>query len=303
MPNRFPLPLALLSLAVLSACSSVPATNPQLNQARTDYRNAERDPRASQMAATEMKQAQDALNAANAAWDRQDTPDTVGHLAYITRQRVAIARETMTLRSAEQVAGGAGTARNAIRLEARTQEAEVAHGQADKAQRDAQAAQRGADIARAETAEAQRKADAAQAQNVALQARLSELNARATPRGLVLTLGDVLFDSDQAHIKAAGLRLIRQLAVVLTESPTYNAQVEGFTDSTGTEAHNLALSGQRADAVRASLLSEGVSPSRVTTRGLGESNPAASNDSADGRLLNRRVEIVLSDGRNLNAPR
>jgi len=296
---RTPFALATLCVALLSACATVPFPNAQLTQARADFRNAEGDPRASRMAASEMKQAQDALNNANAAWERQDAPEDVNHLAYLTRQRVAIARETMGLRTAEQFAGSAGTTRDAIRLEARTQEADTAQRQADQATRNARAAQYDAEVARADSAQAQRETEMADAQNRALQDRLRELNARPSPRGLVLTLGDVLFDTDKAQLRPAGLRLVSQLAAVLNEYPQRTVQVEGFTDSTGTPAHNLTLSAQRAEAVRAALQSEGIAPARVSTRGSGERNPVAGNDSADGRQLNRRVEIVLSDGRML----
>jgi len=301
MPPRIPLSLAMLSLPVLSACSTLPP-NTQLTQARADVRNAESDPRANNSAPAEMKQAQDALREADAAWTRQDKPDHIDHLAYITRQRVAIAHEAMSLRTAEQAAGSAGSTRNAIQLQARTQEAVSAQRQAEQAQRHTQTAQQGNGRALAAATEAQRQNDMTQAQNRELQERLRELNARPSPQGMVLTLGDVLFDTDKSQLKPAGLQLVRQLTTVLNDYPTHNARVEGFADSTGTEAHNLALSSQRAEAVRTSLLNEGVSPVRVATRGLGESNPAASNDSADGRLLNRRVEIMLSDGHGLSVP-
>jgi outer membrane protein OmpA-like peptidoglycan-associated protein len=291
-PRTFVTPgaLALVSLTVLSACSTVPSPNAQLTQAKADFRTAEGDPRAKRLAAPEMKQAQDALNAAHAAWERLDTTDDVNHLAYLARQRVTIASETMALRSAEQAVDTAGATRSNIRLQARTQEADTAQRQATQAQQDTA-------VARADTAEAQRQTDMALAQNRTLQERLRELNAKPSPRGLVVTLGDVLFDTDKAQLKPAGIRLVQQLAGVLNEYPERTVLVEGFTDSTGTEAHNLALSGQRADAVRMALLSDGIAPTRVATRGHGESSPVASNDTADGRVLNRRVEILLSDAR------
>jgi outer membrane protein OmpA-like peptidoglycan-associated protein len=129
-----------------------------------------------------------------------------------------------------------------------------------------------------------------------LQERLRELNAKPSPQGIMLTLGDVLFDTDKAQLKPAGLHLVHQLAAVLNEYPLHHARVEGFTDSTGSEAHNLTLSGQRAESVRLALMSQGVASARITARGHGESNPIAGNDSADGRAINRRVEIILSTG-------
>lgn len=296
MTPRSPWALALISLAVLSACSTTPTPNTQLTQARADFRTAESDPRANRMAAAEMKQAQEALNAANAAWEREDKADDVNHLAYLTRQRVAIALETMGLRTAEQAIGNAGATRSAIQLEARTQEANAAQRQTEQAQREAQVAQQGANIARANNAEAQRQTDLAQAQNRVLEERLRELNARPSPRGLILTLGDVLFDNDKAQLKEGGLNRVRQLAAVLNEYPQRTVLVEGFTDSTGSKAHNLDLSGRRANAVRDALLNEGIHTDRITTGRQGENNPVADNDSAGGRAMNRRVEIILSNG-------
>jgi len=292
---RTPMALAILTATLLSACSTVPSPNAQLTQARADFRTAEGDPRAHRMAASEMKQAQTALNSANAAWERQDSPNEINHLAYLTRQRVAVAQETMALRSAEQATDNAGAKRNDIRLEARTQEANIAQSEAAQAQKDTLSAQRRTDAARAATADALRQTDMAQAQNRALEERLRELNARPSPRGIVLTLGDVLFDTDRADLKLAGVRLVEQLAVVLNEYPQRNVLIEGYTDSTGTETHNMTLSAQRAGAVRAALLSEGIAQSRVAAWGYGENSPVANNGSAAGRELNRRVEIVLSD--------
>lgn len=303
MTTRTPFGLALISIALLSACSTVPTPNPQLTQAKSDLSMVQSDPRTSRMAATELQQAIDSLNTANASWEREAPTEQVNHLAYLARQRVAIARETVAMRSAEQAASETGTDRTRIQLEARTQEVNSAQRQADVAKSDALAAQQGTERARAVATEAQLQADLAQAQNQQLQERLRELNAKPSPQGILLTLGDVLFDTDKAQLKPAGLQLVRQLAVVLRDYPTHTAQVDGFTDSTGTEAHNLTLSGQRAEAVRNALVSEGVSSTRVTTRALGTSNPVASNATADGRLLNRRVEIMLSNGRGTNTLR
>ncbi|WP_168708488.1 OmpA family protein [Hydrogenophaga sp. PAMC20947] len=90
---------------------------------------------------------------------------------------------------------------------------------------------------------------------------------------------------------------VDQLAAVLNEFPQRYALVEGFTDSTGSAGHNLALSGERADSVRSALIRQGIAMERVSARGYGETSPVASNDNATGRQLIRRVEIVLSDDR------
>jgi outer membrane protein OmpA-like peptidoglycan-associated protein/uncharacterized protein YceK len=294
--KKFPLiSLTLVALAVLAGCSSVPKGNAQLEQARTEYRAVQADPRAQNNAGTEMKLASDAINKANAAWGKEEDEAQVNHLAYLASKRVAIVRETMDMKTAEAMVASAGAERTQVQLQARTKEADAAQLAATTAQRDAAAAQRSTDLARSESAEAQRLTQVAQERNRQLEARLKELDAKATERGLVITLGDVLFDVNRSELRAGGLRKVSQLVAVLKEFPQRNALVEGFTDSTGSDSHNQTLSGQRADAVRTALLSQGIGSERVTARGYGEASPVGGNDTAAGRQMNRRVEIVLSD--------
>ena len=138
----------------------------------------------------------------------------------------------------------------------------------------------------------------------ALAAQLAELQAKQTERGIVITFGDVLFNTDQAVLTEGGQRTLRKLADVLNQNPDRSVMVEGFTDSTGSSAHNLELSQRRAEAVRSALMAMGIEGTRVATRGYGEAYPVAGNDSAGNRQLNRRVEIVLSDaGRPVNSRR
>jgi outer membrane protein OmpA-like peptidoglycan-associated protein len=113
---------------------------------------------------------------------------------------------------------------------------------------------------------------------------MDALHAKKTPRGMVITLGDVLFDTNKAQLKSGGLRNVQKLADFLKQYPTRKVQIEGFTDSTGSTARNQVLSEQRA-----------VTSDRISTKGYGESYAIASNNNAAGRQLNRRVEIVLSD--------
>lgn len=110
----------------------------------------------------------------------------------------------------------------------------------------------------------------------------------------MLTLGDVLFDSGQAELKAGAFSTIDRLATFMRENPERTLVVEGYTDSVGSDAYNLSLSQRRADAVRAALLARGIDGSRITKSGMGKANPVAGNDTAAGRQRNRRVEIVIS---------
>lgn len=329
MMKNYRLPALLLAIAGVAGCASVPP-NTRLNEARNDYHAAQSDPRVVALAPNELKQAGDALNKANDAASKKEDADRVTHLAYLAKQRVAIAQETAKQKQAETAVTNAAAERSKVRLDARTneadkaqQKAEASQRQADASQQNAEASQRHADESQRQSAaaqlqaeESQRQSDAsqhqaamsqqqseisqqqardAQTRTAQLEAQLKELDAKKTERGLVITLGDVLFDTNKALLKSGGTRSLQKLAGFLKQYPHRKAQIEGHTDSSGSAEYNQELSGRRANAVRASLLDMGIDNGRITTRGFGKESPVASNDTADGRRMNRRVEIILSD--------
>ena len=281
-----------------------------------NYSAAQANPQVTGLAALELREAGDALDRANTAQSKHEDSATVDHLAYLARQRIAIAQETARLKAAEAAIVAASGQRDRARLEARTREAqtaqmsaETARLQAEFALRQAEArrqqaldSQQQAQIAQQQAQAAQLSADAArsQAQETEMRARLLEekirdLQAKKTDRGLVVTLGDVLFDVGQATLNEGGIRNLQKVADFLRQYPQRTLQVEGFTDSTGNAAYNQGLSERRADAVRNELMHMGVAASRISVRGYGESFPVASNNTPAGRQLNRRVEVVISD--------
>lgn len=315
---------AVFTLFALGACSSVPRDNARLDEARSSLRSAMALPHTGSLAGSEVKQASDALALAEAAQMRGDSVATVDHLSYLALQRSSIVQEASNRKAAELAVTEANAARDKLRLEARTQEANTAQRQAAVAQRDAQlsqrdaqAAQRDAEAAQRAAQDAQRGTAAAQQQSAAsqqqaqeaerraaeLRAQLAALDAKKTERGMVITMGDVLFDSGRAELSSGGMRNVEKLSSFLKTYPERKVMIEGFTDSVGGDALNQALSARRADAVRAALQSQGVGTERLATRGYGESFPVAANDSASGRQLNRRVEIVLSDETGVITPR
>jgi outer membrane protein OmpA-like peptidoglycan-associated protein len=321
--NRF-LTLTLVAAAVLAGCSSVPTNNAMLDQARSDYSSAQANPQARDLAPAEMKQAGDALTRANEAWARRDSTADVDQLAYLATQRVALAQQVGKRKAAELAIADANTAQDKMRLAARTREADAAQTTAVIAQRDAAASQRDAAASQRDAQAAQRQSDDSQrqaaasqlqvaasqqqagdaeARSRALEAQLRDLNAKKTDRGLVITIGDVLFDTNRAELKPGGMRSVEKLVGFLKEYPQRKAMIEGFTDSTGSDATNQSLSGRRADAVRSALVSMGVGSDRLAVQGYGEQYPVAGNDSAGGRQMNRRVEIVLSDESGKLTPR
>ncbi len=269
------LPIFIVAGATLIGCSTLPEKNADLEQARSGYLAARNDPEVTRLAAVELQTAGTALNKADAAWSVHKDPGLVDHLSYLAKQRVAIAQETAKLKTAEAAVDNASAGRDKVRLEARTVEADMAKQRAESAEMHASQ----------------------------LEQQLKDLNAKQTERGMVITLGDVLFDTNKAVLKSGGRQSVRKLDEFLTQYPQRTVLIEGYTDSIGSEENNQALSERRANSVRDELVGMGIGSDRVTARGYGESNPVAGNDTAGNRQLNRRVEIVLSDEEGRIAPR
>ena len=288
-------PSLLVIAALLGACSSAPTSTSLLEQTRSDYRVAQSNPKISSYAAGEMAQAGEAMTQANRAAEKKDSAKEVDRLAYLAKQQIAVTQEVAKRKSAEADVADAGRERDQIRLDQRTHEADQANRSAQIAQGDAAQAKWDAMIAKDDTAQAQRETLEAQMRNADLEAQLADLAAVKTERGLVITFGDVLFGTDQARLTPDGLRTAQKLADVLQKNPQRNVLIEGFTDSTGSAAHNQELSERRAGAVQSALQEMGVARERVGMRGYGEAYPVAGNDTGSNRQLNRRVEIVLSN--------
>jgi outer membrane protein OmpA-like peptidoglycan-associated protein len=289
-------PMALIAVAVLAGCTTTPPQNTQLTAAHSNYNDARSNPQVANLAALELKDAGDTLDKADTALSHGQSLATVDHLAYLANQKVGIAQETARQKTAELAVTNAAAKRNEVRLEARTNEANQAKQQvamvteiADQQQADLAAADINAQRDRATIAKQQQQ--------------LKELNAKKTDRGMVITLGDVLFHTDKAVLQSGGMHNVQKLAEFLRQYPQTKVSVEGHTDSTGSSSHNQALSERRADAVQVALIDKGISRDRISTQGYGEKYPVAGNDTPANRQLNRRVEIVLSDDNGNIAPR
>jgi outer membrane protein OmpA-like peptidoglycan-associated protein/uncharacterized protein YceK len=315
-PLMYLLGVPVVSMLLLSGCSTVVPENTLLEQARSTFAEAQRDPDVQKNASLELQRAKIDLDQADKSLKEGAEVSEVEHYAYLAKQRTAIAREVTKVKLAEQALAAASAERNAVLLKARTREAEqarqlaeaqekkaaIADEQADSSRIQADAARMEAESARqqvgAMTAEAQRarsEALAAEEGRKKLEAQITELEATKSERGLVITLGDVLFDINKSELRSGAQYTIDKLAAFLTEYPTRNVLIEGFTDSTGAVEYNQGLSERRADAVRNILTAKGIDSSRLMTRGYGVDFPVANNQTAEGRQRNRRVEVIISD--------
>ncbi|HEY5192080.1 MAG TPA: OmpA family protein, partial [Candidatus Deferrimicrobium sp.] len=176
---------------------------------------------------------------------------------------------------------------------AATSEAEQARMAAAADAERAAIANRQAEQAKSATEVEAAKAAQAKAEADQLIKELSDLKAQQTERGIVLTIGDVLFATGKANLSQGANRSVGKLADFLKKNPNRNVLIEGHTDSVGKDDYNLALSRRRADSVKDNLVGDGIEASRITTVGYGKRFPLASNDTNAGKTQNRRVEVII----------
>jgi len=207
------------------------------------------------------------------------------------QKRVIAEAEEVAARAAADVAD-----RNRIQAQ------EDARRAAADAQRSAQDAQRAAidrQNAEAEANRARQQASKAEHEKQELRQQLTQqlnavLQTHDTPRGLMVSMSDVVFDTGAYTLKPAAKEKLAKISGIVQAHQGLRLEVEGFTDNVGSEETNQALSDRRAEAVRQYLVQQGVNPSTITARGFGEDRPVASNDSSTGRQMNRRVEMIIS---------
>jgi len=253
--------IALAGAAVLlGACSGTPTKNAMLDQANASYKDANENALIAKHAALELDNAQQAVARANAVSKKGRDKPVVDHYAYIAQQRVEIAVQRAARLDSDEKIERMKVERQEVQIDARAKEA-----------------------------------DKAKAEALALQKQMEELQAKQTERGLVMTLGDVLFDSGEATLAPGAAHSISKIAGFMRQYPEKTAQIEGHTDSHGDEDFNYDLSVRRTSAVRVALIREGIAPSRISTKGYGEALPVASNQTSSGRQQNRRVEIIFGE--------
>jgi len=249
----------------------------QRERARLDARTREVDMARNQAAVARAEEA-DQRVAADAA---QNEANAANLAAANSSQQAMDARNQAD--SANQAA--ANSNQQALDAQSQTNSANLAAANSNQQALDAQSQANSANLAAADS----------QLQAEQLQQRIAALQARPTARGLVVTLGNVLFSTGGSALNEGGSDSLNRLVVFLDQYPERTASIEGYTDSTGNAENNQALSRRRADAVMSYLIGQGVRSDRLTASGRGDSSPVASNDSASGRQQNRRVEVIINN--------
>jgi outer membrane protein OmpA-like peptidoglycan-associated protein len=269
----------------LGACVSSPQPNAALESAHAAVQLAEADPNVNKYAPLDLDAARtDLAIADDAALHHRDAE--IAQPAYLAAQNARLAQMHGATKADDARVAAGQAERDRIVLASRNREVQNAKVATNVAldQRD-QAAE--------EAARATGEAARATGEAARLQAEVDQLKAKPTPRGLVLTLGDVLFDTGRAELNPGAGRKLDQLAQFLNEHKDRRVQIDGFTDSVGTDSYNEELSRRRADSVKSALLTRGVDSSRISTEGYGKAFPVATNTDSGGRQLNRRVEVII----------
>lgn len=271
--------LAALALA-LSACATAPEEVAEVEEARAKVESLASQEQADS-ASRELAEARNALARADAGLEEGAPIEQVRHDAYIAGRQAEIGLQIVAEAEAEERIRQGEVERQRVQLQAREAEAERARQLAEERAREAEASR---SMAEAAIEDAERMAQ-----------EMQEMEARQTERGMVLTLSDVLFETDSDQLQEGAEITLDRLEQFLNDNPERKLLIEGHTDSRGSEEYNRDLAQRRATSVVEALVQRGVPSDRLRPVGLGEAYPVASNDNAGGMQQNRRVEIVISN--------
>ncbi|WP_229732252.1 OmpA family protein [Pseudomonas sp. N040] len=258
--KRQPMILGSFVLLLLAGCSTQQATEQALESARASFEQIKDDPEALRSAPKDVVRAGESLARAEQLATYWGSSRDVAHYAYLSQRYSEIAVQQSRLAQNQLQEEKLGLQLQSLQLTLR--EAKLLTMQQRK-----------------EWAEEQ----------------LVSLDSSETERGLVMTLGDVLFAGGSANLTPAANRTVLKLVQFLQLNPRRVIRVEGYSDSNGEEADNLQLSRERAQSIADVLVDLGVDAKRISVAGYGEAYPVADNASTRGRAQNRRVEIVFSD--------
>ena len=251
----------------LAGCASPPP--PELGKASSTYASAAQNADVNKYASVELYDAKGALDRAESNWKEEKDSEEATHLANLAIERVEIAQTAAAARKSLEEARTLSKQRDKVMLEA--SQKQVAATKKEAARVKQEAAEREQEMKR----------------------EMQQMQARETERGLLMTLGDVVFNVGESSLAPGATQKLVPLAQFLKDNPDRQLLVEGYTDNTGSDAFNLDLSQKRAQSVTSFLADLGVTPDRMIATGYGKAYPVASNATPEGRQQNRRVEIVI----------
>ncbi|SHL86036.1 OmpA family protein [Phytopseudomonas punonensis] len=252
--------VALMSVLLAGCAGLTDEHSAALDAARSSFQSVKEDPEVLRSAPKDVIRAGESLGRAERLSGYWGSAEDVAHYAYLSQRYSEIAREHAKLAADQE---------RAARLELDRQRLQLALREA--------------------------KLLSVQEQNAWLEEQIVNMATAQTDRGLVMTLGDVLFDAGEARLKTSANRTVLKLVQFLQLNPRRIVRIEGYSDSSGKREENLELSKARAQTVADALTDLGIDDKRIEVQGFGESFPVAENASAKGRAQNRRVEILFSD--------
>jgi outer membrane protein OmpA-like peptidoglycan-associated protein len=225
--------------------------------------------------------------------------DTLRKQAAERQHNAEVARNQAQDQAAASAADAAASQAQAARAQAQSEEAKMEAERArlakERADADRAKAEADAAAARASAAEANKQVENANQIREKLRQQLNSVLATSeSARGLIVNMSDVLFDTGRYTLKQGTQVSLAKVAGILQAYPGLKVQVEGFTDSVGSDQMNQKLSENRAASVRDFLVAQGVQANNITAAGYGKTNPVADNSTASGRAQNRRVNLVVS---------
>ncbi len=278
---KTPLAATLCCLLLATGCAGK-KPNSNLDSARSVYERVSSNEVVNNYSTEDLNVAKLKLDDAIAAWEDKKSKGEIDKRAYIAEQYALIAEQRSTLLQQQALIENGKLERTSAQMELRASEASIAKAEAQSLAEKAQLLQQ----------EVQQREEKLQQQLAELE-ELKALQAQQTDRGMVLTLGDVLFDTGESSLRPGARKNLQQVAAFLNKYPDRSLEIEGHTDSTGDEEFNFNLSTERALAVKTALVTKGIDSSRITAKGLGEASPVASNNVAEGRQRNRRVDLIF----------
>jgi OmpA-OmpF porin, OOP family len=291
-----PFGLLLLFIAGCGPSQKEMMAKDQMDRAKKAYAEAKANPNVEAYAPMELQEAGKAVQEAEKAKETED----ILQLGYIAERKTQFAVTVADGKVAERDIDKLNVEKAEMNARKQTLEAERAKQETGKAMSEAERARMAA-AAEAEKAARSKsaaereaeKAARAKAESDQLMKELANLKAQQTERGIVLTIGDVLFATGKADLSANANKSAETLAEFLKKNPNRNVLIEGHTDSVGKDDYNLALSQKRADSVKDKLVEDRIEAGRITAVGYGKKFPVASNDTKAGKAQNRRVDVVI----------